>query len=238
MRRRFGSATPSGWLKIGDDALCKSDVKSTSAPCSSCRHPEHVPRARDRNRRYGGTDTDGSGRRRDLQRRSPSGRAPRPGALSGRRRRCRGAADGRRSDELPAAEGHPRRPARSGGDERAFGPLGRPLLGQRELGVGAVGWDVSSLEFKLIPFGLDPAAVDGRFTAATAQALVRFQSAQRPRRGRDRREAAPSARSRAAVRRGRSLRSRRPCRRTSSQRGRASSRSPSATTSARSCSRR
>ena len=60
---------------------------------------------------------------------------------------------------------------------RAFGPLGKPLLGQRELGVGAVGWDVSSLEFKLIPFGLDPAAVDGRFTAATAQALVRFQSA-------------------------------------------------------------
>jgi soluble lytic murein transglycosylase-like protein len=59
----------------------------------------------------------------------------------------------------------------------AFGPLGRPLLGQRELGVGAVGWDVSSLEFRLIPFGLDPTAVDGSFTAATAKALVRFQTA-------------------------------------------------------------
>jgi LysM repeat protein len=56
-----------------------------------------------------------------------------------------------------------------------LGALGRPLLGQRELGVGAVGWDVSSLEFKLIPFGLSPAAVDGRFTAATAKALVRLQ---------------------------------------------------------------
>jgi soluble lytic murein transglycosylase-like protein len=59
----------------------------------------------------------------------------------------------------------------------AFGPLGKPLLGQRELAVGAVGWDVSSLEFRLIPFGLGPAAVDGRFTAATAKALARFQKA-------------------------------------------------------------
>jgi soluble lytic murein transglycosylase-like protein len=58
----------------------------------------------------------------------------------------------------------------------AFGPLGSPLLGQRELGVGAVGWDVSSLEFKLIPFGLSPKAVDGRFTAETARALARFQA--------------------------------------------------------------
>jgi len=57
-----------------------------------------------------------------------------------------------------------------------LGSLGRPLLGQRELGVGAVGWDVSSLEFKLVPFGLSPKAVDGRFTAATAKALVRFQA--------------------------------------------------------------
>jgi len=58
----------------------------------------------------------------------------------------------------------------------ALGPLGRPLLGQRELGVGAVGWDVSSLEFDLVPFGLDPKSVDGRFTAATAKALARFQA--------------------------------------------------------------
>ena len=57
----------------------------------------------------------------------------------------------------------------------AFGALGRPLLGQRELAVGAVGWDVSALEFKLVRYGLSPKAVDGRFTAATATALARFQ---------------------------------------------------------------
>ena len=33
----------------------------------------------------------------------------------------------------------------------ALGARGRPLLGQRELGVGAVGWDVSSLEFRVGP---------------------------------------------------------------------------------------
>ena len=58
----------------------------------------------------------------------------------------------------------------------ALGTLGSPLLGQRELGIGAVGWDVSSLEFRLVPFGLAPKAVDGRFTAATARALARFQA--------------------------------------------------------------
>jgi len=59
----------------------------------------------------------------------------------------------------------------------ALGALGKPLLGQRELAVGAVGWDVSSLEFRLIPFGLAPAAVDGTFDGATAAALIRFQAA-------------------------------------------------------------
>jgi soluble lytic murein transglycosylase-like protein len=58
----------------------------------------------------------------------------------------------------------------------ALGTLGRPLLGQRELGVGAVGWDVSSLEFGLVRFGLNPKSVDGRFTAATAKALARLQA--------------------------------------------------------------
>ena len=62
------------------------------------------------------------------------------------------------------------------GTRTALGALGRPLLGQRELAVGAVGWDVSSLEFRLIPFGLSPKAVDGQFTAATAKALARFQA--------------------------------------------------------------
>lgn len=58
----------------------------------------------------------------------------------------------------------------------ALGALGRPLLGQRELGVGAVGWDVSSLEFKLVPFGLSSKAVDGQFTKETARALARLQA--------------------------------------------------------------
>jgi soluble lytic murein transglycosylase-like protein len=60
---------------------------------------------------------------------------------------------------------------------RALGRLGRPLLGQRELNVGAIGWDVSSLEFRLVEFGLAPSAVDGRFTPETAVALRAFQRA-------------------------------------------------------------
>ncbi len=59
---------------------------------------------------------------------------------------------------------------------RALGELGNPLLGQRPLEAGAVGWDVSALEFRLVRFGLPPASVDGRFTPATAVALSRFQS--------------------------------------------------------------
>jgi soluble lytic murein transglycosylase-like protein len=59
---------------------------------------------------------------------------------------------------------------------RAFGVRGRPLLGQRDLGVGAVGWDVAVLEFRLRRYGLGPRAVDGRFSRATAVALRRFQS--------------------------------------------------------------
>jgi soluble lytic murein transglycosylase-like protein len=58
---------------------------------------------------------------------------------------------------------------------RAFGVRGRPLLGQRELSRGAVGWDVAVLEFRLRRFGLPPSAVDGRFGPATAAALRRFQ---------------------------------------------------------------
>ena len=42
--------------------------------------------------------------------------------------------------------------------------------------MGAVGWDVSSLEFRLVPFGLGATQVDGRFTAETARALARFQA--------------------------------------------------------------
>jgi soluble lytic murein transglycosylase-like protein/peptidoglycan hydrolase-like protein with peptidoglycan-binding domain len=60
---------------------------------------------------------------------------------------------------------------------RALGRLGRPLLGQRELAVGRVGWDVASLEFRLVNFGLSRRLVDGRFTPATVRALQRFQRA-------------------------------------------------------------
>jgi LysM repeat protein len=59
---------------------------------------------------------------------------------------------------------------------KALGPRGRPLLGQRELGVGAVGWDVAVLEFRLRRFGLPTHAVDGRFTRRTSGALRRYQS--------------------------------------------------------------
>ena len=59
---------------------------------------------------------------------------------------------------------------------RALGTRGRPLLGQRELMVGAVGWDVAVLEFRLRRYGLPTAAVDGRFTRGTASALRRYQS--------------------------------------------------------------
>lgn len=60
---------------------------------------------------------------------------------------------------------------------RALGVLGQPLLGQRQLWSGLVGWDVSALEFRLVAYGLAPAAVDGRFDAVTAAALRRFQLA-------------------------------------------------------------
>lgn len=59
---------------------------------------------------------------------------------------------------------------------RALGRRGRPLLGQREIAVGSVGWDVAVLEFRLRRFGLAAQAVDGRFTGATAAALRRYQS--------------------------------------------------------------
>jgi soluble lytic murein transglycosylase-like protein len=59
---------------------------------------------------------------------------------------------------------------------RALGRRGRPLLGQRELGIGAVGWDVAVLEFRLRRYGLGARGVDGRFTRPTAVALRRYQA--------------------------------------------------------------
>ena len=58
---------------------------------------------------------------------------------------------------------------------RALGRRGRPLLGQRELHPGAIGWDVAVLEFRLRRYGLPRRAVDGRFTGATGAALRRYQ---------------------------------------------------------------
>ena len=59
---------------------------------------------------------------------------------------------------------------------RALAARGRPLLGQRELAVGALGWDVAVLEFRLRRYGLRASAVDGRFTRSTAAALRRYQA--------------------------------------------------------------
>ena len=60
-----------------------------------------------------------------------------------------------------------------------LGRLGKPLLGQRSLVRGRVGWDVSVLEFRLRRYGLARTRIDGRFDAATARALRRFQRAHR-----------------------------------------------------------
>ena len=128
-------------------------------------------------------------------------------------------------DRVPACTGHPRHGARRPRTRRALGALGRPLLGQRELGVGAVGWDVSSLEFRLIPYGLDAQAVDGRFTRSTAVALAASRRRGLPP------TASPGSSPPLARRPGRRLVTRRPG--TSSSRARASSRSRSVTASAR-----
>jgi Transglycosylase SLT domain/Putative peptidoglycan binding domain/LysM domain len=58
---------------------------------------------------------------------------------------------------------------------RALGRRGHPLLGQRELALGAVGWDVAVLEFRLRRHGLRGRAVDGRFAIGTRRALERYQ---------------------------------------------------------------
>ena len=58
-----------------------------------------------------------------------------------------------------------------------LGVLGKPLLGQRELRRGRVGWDVASLEFRLRRYGLSARHIDGRFDKKTAAALRRFQRA-------------------------------------------------------------
>jgi peptidoglycan hydrolase-like protein with peptidoglycan-binding domain len=59
-----------------------------------------------------------------------------------------------------------------------LGRLGHPLFGQRRLiSLGSVGWDVSVLEFFLRRRGFWPGRVDGRFTAQTRIAVMRYQRA-------------------------------------------------------------
>jgi peptidoglycan hydrolase-like protein with peptidoglycan-binding domain len=59
-----------------------------------------------------------------------------------------------------------------------LGRLGRPLFGDRHLITrGAVGWDVSVLEFFLRSRGFRPGRIDGHFTRRTAHAVRRYQRA-------------------------------------------------------------
>jgi peptidoglycan hydrolase-like protein with peptidoglycan-binding domain len=58
---------------------------------------------------------------------------------------------------------------------RALGRLGRHRYRSRTLSTGAVGWDVSALQFKLAWRGFPSGAFDGHFGARTAAALQRFQ---------------------------------------------------------------
>jgi peptidoglycan hydrolase-like protein with peptidoglycan-binding domain len=59
-----------------------------------------------------------------------------------------------------------------------LGRLGRPLFGRRQLiQRGALGWDVSVLEFFLRARGFRPGAVDGHFTWRTKRAVRRYQRA-------------------------------------------------------------
>jgi peptidoglycan hydrolase-like protein with peptidoglycan-binding domain len=57
----------------------------------------------------------------------------------------------------------------------ALGRLGRPRLGTRLLTAGAVGWDVSALQFLLAWHGFPLGVFDGRFGLHTEAAVRRFQ---------------------------------------------------------------
>jgi murein DD-endopeptidase MepM/ murein hydrolase activator NlpD len=57
----------------------------------------------------------------------------------------------------------------------ALGRLGRPGLGSRVLVVGAVGWDVSALQFLLARHGFPLGVFDGRLGSHTEAAIRRFQ---------------------------------------------------------------
>jgi peptidoglycan hydrolase-like protein with peptidoglycan-binding domain len=58
---------------------------------------------------------------------------------------------------------------------RALGPLGRPRLGRRLIVRGALGWDVSALQFLLRRRGFDPGPLDGYMGGRTVGAVRAFQ---------------------------------------------------------------
>ena len=58
---------------------------------------------------------------------------------------------------------------------RALGRLGRPLFGSRTLARGAIGWDVSVVQFLLARRGVAAPHVNGNFGAGTRAAVIRFQ---------------------------------------------------------------
>ena len=119
----------------------------------------------------------GGGRAKDERAgRGAPGRAARARPLRRARGRAQRAADAARDyATLQRRAGLPPSGRVGPATRRALGQLGRPLLGERELWIGHVGWDVSSLEFRLRRLGLRPGKVDGRFTNATERALRRFQ---------------------------------------------------------------
>jgi peptidoglycan hydrolase-like protein with peptidoglycan-binding domain len=59
--------------------------------------------------------------------------------------------------------------------KRALGALGRPELGARPLGLGARGWDVAELQFKLAWHGFPSGPFDGAFGPRLEAAVQRFQ---------------------------------------------------------------
>lgn len=58
---------------------------------------------------------------------------------------------------------------------KALGSLGRPLYGKRLLHRGAVGWDVSVLQYLLQVRGFPAGGLDGRFGPNTVRAVRSFQ---------------------------------------------------------------
>jgi murein DD-endopeptidase MepM/ murein hydrolase activator NlpD len=57
----------------------------------------------------------------------------------------------------------------------ALGRLGRPELGTRSLALGALGWDVAELQFRLAWHGFPSGPFDGAFGPRLEAAVLRFQ---------------------------------------------------------------